>query len=488
MAAVRKGRTRSKGDGRDGRGPCLVPGLELRVGQLVAGKYRVEALIGTGASGVVLAAHHIHMRRPVSLKILASYTDAQDDVLARRVKKARDAARLRGEHVARVVDIGVTEHGMPYVASEALEGITLADEIATRGKLPVQEAAARALEICEGLAEAHPLGLVHGDLKPGNLFLAERDGERVLKILDFGSTSPIEAIGDQSASAFFGSPAFLAPEQIRDATKLDARADVWAVGVLLHHMISGELPFSADTVSGVLVAVVYDSAPLLIDAPYELAKIVHQCLSKDAARRPADVGELAAMLAPWALGDGARASARVRALLDAPSSPPASDASASGSVPPISIEAEPTKPSRRVEVRRRRTRAHAIGAALLAVIASLGIVAWTTGTPTNAPAPAAPAIAEPTAPPITAPSASAPVDAPSAVPTMPAPPRPTSVPIPAEAPVPQAIPQRMTPRSPIRPFPSVKRPPAPSASPRPPPMPPPRSHEQTYYRKLFDRR
>ena len=299
-----------------------MPGLDVRAGQTIAGKYRVKELLGHGPSGVVLAARNVHLREQVVLKILASYTDGQEELLQRRLKKARIASRLKSEHVARIVDIGVTADGMSYVATEALDGTTLEAELAERGMLPVEEAARWVLEACEGLAEAHAAGLVHGDLKPQNIFLARSGDTRTLKILDFGSTSPLDAIGDQSASAFFGSPAFVAPEQIQSPADVDARADVWALGVLLYNLVSGQLPFVADTLSGVIVAVVYDAPSLLTDAPYELARLVARCLEKDPANRPQDVRELAAALDPFAGSEGARLSERVQAMLDAGSMAP----------------------------------------------------------------------------------------------------------------------------------------------------------------------
>ena len=352
-----------KGGMDGGRGGVrLVPGLAVRAGQTIAGKYRVEELLGSGASGIVISARNIHLRQPVVLKILASYTDGQEELLQRRLTKARLAARLQSSHVARIVDIGMTEDAMPYVATECLEGTTLEVELEERGHLPVDEAVRWVLEACEGLAEGHAAGLIHGDLKPQNIFLAKpkagarshaaiNDGAddasidpRVLKILDFGTTSPLDGIGDQSA-AFFGSPAFLAPEQIKDPSNVDARADVWALGVLLYNLVSGGLPFAADTVSGVIVAVVYDAPAMLVDAPYELAKIVARCLEKDPGKRPGDVKELAAELAPFAGALGARLSERVAAMLagaSAPSKPSdSSPADASTSINPVSVTVEP---------------------------------------------------------------------------------------------------------------------------------------------------
>ncbi|HVJ91384.1 MAG TPA: serine/threonine-protein kinase [Labilithrix sp.] len=309
----------------------IVPGLKTK-GDTIAGRYRMEKLLGAGSSGFVVAARHVYLRRRVTLKLLASTTTAHERAQRHHLEAAHRAAALRGPHIARIVDTGFTEDGIPFIATEHLEGRTLADELAARKKLPFVEAVRWILQACEGIAEAHAAGIVHGDLKPQNLFLAgdpdasatDQGGEsRVLKILDFGMATPLEGDGD-GAAAWFVSPAYLAPEQIRDPRSIDGRADVWALGVIMHQLIAGEIPFRADTISGVLVAVTSDEPPTLSadDAPAELAALVRSCLSKDACSRPADVATLANLLAPFAGAEGIALARQVDAALAAPPSPP----------------------------------------------------------------------------------------------------------------------------------------------------------------------
>ncbi len=340
----------------------IVPGFKIK-GDTIAGRYRVEKLLGAGSSGFVVSARHVYLRRRVTLKILTSTTKAHGQAQRRHLALAHRAAALRGLHIARIVDTGFTEDGHPFIATERLEGRTLADELTLRTHVPAAAAVRWILQACEGLAEAHSAGIIHGDLKPQNLFLAgdpsasTTDGHtsdsRVLKILDFGMATPMEEDEDEGqGGAWFASPAYLAPEQIRDPRAIDARVDIWALGVILHQLISGNLPFSSDTVSGMLVAVAYDAPALLAaeDVPFELARVVQGCLAKEPAARPADVVMLARALAPFAGAEGLGLARRVEAALSMP--PPlavALDADAEPAGAPEAATSEPAAPPRAVD-------------------------------------------------------------------------------------------------------------------------------------------
>ncbi|AKV02378.1 serine/threonine protein kinase [Labilithrix luteola] len=280
---------------------------------------------------MTVAARHVHLRKPVTLKLLAAYTPEQTEAVEQRLGRARAAADLHGEHVVPIVEIGNTDDGMNFVATERLEGTTLEEELEAREQLPFPEATRWILEACEGLAEAHAAGIIHGDIRPKNLLLSDVAKKRretgaapgapfpprVLKILDFGMTSPIASMGDEGTSAFVATPAYLAPEQIREPERVGPHSDVWALGVILYELITGKRPFNADTPSGVLVAVIFDTAPLLTDAPYELARVVNQCLSKEPEKRPESIEDLATKLAPFAGEEGARSVERIKKLLAA---------------------------------------------------------------------------------------------------------------------------------------------------------------------------
>jgi eukaryotic-like serine/threonine-protein kinase len=206
-----------------------------------------------------------------------------------------------------VLDVGRTASGLPYLVLEHMEGSDLGCYVERRGRLPVSEAVDCVLQACEALAEAHAFGIVHRDLKPENLFLCEEaDGGFVVKVLDFGvSKAPPGRRGGRSLTNPFevvGSPTYMAPEQIRGG-QVDARTDIWALGVLLHELISGDLPFASATVTDTF-SMILDEAyalPPLEAGPAadEVSKIIQKCMQRCPDDRYQDVVELAAALAPF---------------------------------------------------------------------------------------------------------------------------------------------------------------------------------------------
>jgi eukaryotic-like serine/threonine-protein kinase len=279
-------------------------------GQILAGKYRVERVLGEGGMGVVIAAHHLHLDKRVALKFLRPEVAANREIVARFSNEARSAARIQSEHVARVLDVGVLDDGSPYMVMEYLEGTDLAGLIKQHGRIPGPEAIEYVLQACEALAEAHVAGIVHRDLKPANLFLTRRaDGSPSVKVLDFGiskaalsSDAPGQAL--TQTAAVLGSPSYMAPEQLKSARQVDARTDVWALGIILHELMTGEVAFRADTVPELYVSILQSPpTPLrqrLPNAPPALEAVLLRCLEKDPARRYASVGELALALADFA--------------------------------------------------------------------------------------------------------------------------------------------------------------------------------------------
>jgi serine/threonine protein kinase len=281
------------------------------VGSVVAGKYRIEHKLGKGGMGVVLAARHIQLGHLVAIKFIRHGGDVRGVVAARFLREARASAALRSENVARVHDVGTLDSGAPYIVMEHLEGMNLSKLIRRRAPLPVEEAVDLMLQACKGLAEAHSLGIVHRDVKPGNMFLAEQpDGSTILKILDFGiSKTPKLVEGEEEADLtqsqmLLGSPKYLSPEQVRDAKNVDHRTDVWALGLVLYYMLSGRRPFEAETMSAVCVSIATDTPTPLIelrpDAPLALCGVVMRCLEKDRNERVQTAEDLAKAIAPFA--------------------------------------------------------------------------------------------------------------------------------------------------------------------------------------------
>jgi serine/threonine protein kinase len=280
----------------------------VHVGQVVSGKYRIERQIGRGGMGIVLAATHLQLGHLVAIKVMRRDLVVDDRVLDRLLVEARASAKIRNEHVARVLDVGTLENGSPFIVMEYLEGENLADLLDRQGALDVQQAVQFLLQCCLALAEVHAAEMVHRDLKPGNLFIARLpDGAASVKIVDFGISKYIGGPGRDGATTtsqqVMGSPFYMSPEQMR-ADPVDERSDIWGLGAILFEMLTGRPPFIGDTLPEVYSAVL-NHAPPLVDSlrpgiPTGLDDVVQRCLEKDPGQRFCDVADLAEALAPYA--------------------------------------------------------------------------------------------------------------------------------------------------------------------------------------------
>ena len=277
----------------------------IRPGDVLGGKYRVERVLGRGGMGVVMAATHLDLDQRVAIKLMLPAAFADPDTRARFQREARSAVKLRSEHVGRVLDTGTFDDGSPYIVMEYLEGNDLAAELARTSPLAAHLVAEYVLQACDAIAEAHALGIVHRDLKPANIFLTRRhDGSPLVKVLDFGisKVSALDgaALGMTATASMLGSPLYMSPEQMRSSRDVDARTDVWSLGVILYELLSGHVPFTAETLGGLLARVISDPHRPLIsmrpDVPPDIAQLVDRCLVKDRAHRAANVAEIALVL------------------------------------------------------------------------------------------------------------------------------------------------------------------------------------------------
>jgi serine/threonine-protein kinase len=285
--------------------------LGVRTGDVLAGKYRVDRVLGAGGMGVVVAAHHLQLDERVALKFLLPHATQDAQAVARFIREARAAVKIKSEHVARVGDVGQLENGAPYMVMEYLEGRDLSRWLEERGALPVEQAVDFVLQACVAVADAHALGIVHRDLKPANLFCVRRsDGHLTIKVLDFGISKVTDPGGSgghvamTSTSAVMGTPLYMSPEQMRSTRDVDTRTDIWALGAVLHELVGGRPAFVAESVTELAIKVANDPPPPLRlfrpDAPPGLEAVVLRCLEKDRSRRYDHVGLLAVALLPFA--------------------------------------------------------------------------------------------------------------------------------------------------------------------------------------------
>jgi len=225
-----------------------------RVGDVVAGKYRIERPLGSGGMGVVVCATHLQLNQPVALKFLVDGALDAHVAAERFLREARATFRLRSEHTVRAMDVGTLSNGQPFIVMELLEGMDFKQLVAERGPLPPQEGVLYLLQVCSALQEAHAVGIIHRDLKARNLFLTRRvDGTPCVKVLDFG----ISKLGEDEAPLTLpdmgmGSPRYMAPEQWSSAATVDARADIYAAGAVLYELLTGQLPLQGMALAEVI--------------------------------------------------------------------------------------------------------------------------------------------------------------------------------------------------------------------------------------------
>jgi serine/threonine-protein kinase len=285
---------------------------KVKAGDVLGGKYRVERVLGTGGMGMVVSARHVQLGQRVALKFMLKEAMADPGNAERFAREARAAVRLQSPHTARVSDVGKLKNGEPYMVMEYLEGQDLDEVLRRNGPMPPHVAVAYILQACEAFAEAHGMGMIHRDIKPKNLFLAKTvSGNPIVKVLDFGLAKTIGGTGDVSltaTSAVFGSPQYMSPEQMRSAKDVDARSDIWSIGVCLYELLTTRVPFDAGGLAEICAMVLKD--PVVPPShwaqglPLDLDTVVVKCLEKDPAKRYQTVAELAFALEPWSADEG----------------------------------------------------------------------------------------------------------------------------------------------------------------------------------------
>ncbi|WP_394833288.1 serine/threonine protein kinase [Pendulispora rubella] len=407
-------------------------------GHVLLGKYRVERVLGHGGMGLVVSARHLSLEDRVAIKLLLPKHAENGDLVQRFLREARAAVRIRSQHVARVTDVGTLDYGGPYMVMEYLDGSDLAVVLEQNGPMPIHVAVDFVLQALEALAEAHSLGIVHRDVKPGNLFLTRHaDGAPCIKVLDFGISKVLQA-DDQSltrAGGMLGSPLYMAPEQLESARDVDARADVYSMGVVLFELLTQQRPFNAGDLPRLLYKVLNEERPparsVRADIPPALDQVILTSMARDRGHRYPSVAEFALALLPFGsnqarasvericgvLGVSAAQPAYITAVQPQHLAPPRTHhvSTISAAITPVAAARTNTQTvAGPAPSRSRGPLAAAIGAGAGLVLGCLLLIGLVSRTHRPEPAAAPPKIEEPAPPPQPAPSSKAESEPPAA--------------------------------------------------------------------------
>jgi serine/threonine-protein kinase len=398
---------------------------ELQPGTRIGDKYQLIRPIGRGGMGSVWEAVNEAVGKRVAIKLLEASLANQPEFMRRFELEAQAAALIDHPDIVDVLDTGTTEWGAPYMVMEFLQGITLRQLIKRFRKVSLAQAVAVVAPILDALAAAHDAGIVHRDLKPANIFLAVKPRPSV-KILDFGISKFQQSDGMTKTGATLGTPAYMAPEQVRDSRSAGPQADLYSVGAILYAMLSGRPPFDGDSDLALVAKVLTEEPPPIgeLDGalPPEACALIDGCLDKDPRRRPASAAQLREALLALSPPDDQWLFSRVRELTPTESKPSIPRANSSDSNPSTGSKRSPARPRATGDVpippgatvtrpssaggapEKKKPVALLAGLGLLAV-AALGVVGWLV---TSKPAPPPPVVVVEAPPPVVPPKPAAP--------------------------------------------------------------------------------
>jgi len=391
----------------------------LGIGSVVSGKYQLVRLLGDGGMGSVYEARHAVLGTRVAIKVLHPELARRTGLVERFLQEARVAAQIRSPHIVQVTDVDRTPDGQAYIVMELLEGEPLSSVLERQAKLPVPTASEYTLQVLSALEAAHALGVIHRDLKPENVFLTFAGGRPVLKLIDFGIAKARRLDQQQKnltvAGVVMGTAEYMAPEQARSADKVDARADVYAAGVILYEMIAGCRPVNGDDALVIALRVEQGSVVPLVqaapDVPREIAGLVHRAMAPRPELRFASATEMRLALEkanrqPASGAAGATAAARHATLgmhggpgaggppltpaVQTLRAPPIATAMAPAAMAPPAYAGAAVLPASPSGEARRRGRGSIVALVALPVLLGAGVVAVLVATGTWASSPALP--------------------------------------------------------------------------------------------------